>query len=78
MNISAEQVMFHYAEAYQRLYNRAPKDLRMLENGWVIVNGARMRVTELEHLTKQLQTEYDRALAQRKSIVNRLLHWLKQ
>ena len=78
MNASAEQVMMYYAEAYQRLYKRLPKDLRALENGWVVVNGARMRVVELEHLTLQLQREYDQALAQRRSIVNRLLNWLKQ
>jgi hypothetical protein len=78
VNMNPEQAMSHYAEAYNRLYKRAPKDLRAIENGWVIVNGARMRVSELEHLTRQLQSEYERAMAQRKNIVNRLLGWFKQ
>ena len=77
MNPSSEQVMLHYAEAYQKLYNRIPKDLRALDNDWVVVNGARMRVTELEYLTKQLQQEYRQGLAERRSIVNRLVSWLK-
>ncbi|MBL8164956.1 MAG: hypothetical protein JNJ61_23435 [Anaerolineae bacterium] len=78
MDMTAEKAMSHYAEAYQKLYNRRPKDMRALDNGWVIVNGARMRVTELEMLTTQLQVEYKRDTEQRRSIVNRLMNWLKQ
>ena len=74
---SSEQVMMHYAEAYQKLYNRTPRDLRALDDDWVVVNGARMRVTELEYLTKQLQQEYRQGLDDRRSIVNRLVKWLK-
>jgi hypothetical protein len=70
--------MIHYAQAYQRLYKRLPRDLRALDNNWVVVNGARMRVAELEYLTRQLQQEYDQSLAQRRSVVNRLLKWFKQ
>ncbi len=70
--------MMHYAEAYQKLYRRMPKDLRALDNNWVVVNGARMRVSELEYLTKQLQQEYNQSIAQQRSIVNRLLKWFKQ
>jgi hypothetical protein len=76
--IDAEQAMYDYAQAYTRLYNRAPRDLRAVDREWVIVNGARMRATELEYLTHQLRLEYSQSLAQRKSIVNRLLGWLKQ
>jgi hypothetical protein len=78
MNVSSEQAMIHYAEAYQKLYKRMPKDLRALDNNWVVVNGARMRVTELEYLTKQLQQEYTQSLAERRGLVNRLLKWFKQ
>ncbi len=78
MDISAEKAMIHYADAYQKLYNRRPHDLRALENGWVIVNGARMRVTELEYLTTQLQREYNQGNEDRRSVVTRLLKWLKQ
>jgi len=78
MDITSEKAMIHYAEAYQKLYKRMPKDLRALDNHWVIVNGARMRVTELEYLTRQLQQEYSQSLAARKNLVNRLLKWFKQ
>jgi hypothetical protein len=78
MEVSSEKVMMHYADAYQKLYNRRPKDLRALENGWVMVNGARMRVTELEHLTVQLQREFSQGLDQKRSVVTRLLKWFQQ
>ncbi len=75
---ASDQVLSHYTEAYQKLYNRRPKELRHLENGWVLVNGARMRLTELEYLTIQLQREYNQGTEQRRSVVNRLLGWFKQ
>lgn len=77
MSPSSEQVMLHYAEAYEKLYKRMPRDLRALDDDWVVVNGARMRVTELEYLTRQLQQEYRQGLADRRGIVNRLVKWLK-
>jgi cell division septum initiation protein DivIVA len=77
-SISAEQAMLHYAQAYQRLYLRAPRDLRALDHDWVIVNGARMKASELEHLTRQLQLEYQQSQAQKKSLVMKLLNFFKQ
>jgi hypothetical protein len=76
-DLRSEKIMMHYADAYQKLYNRVPKDLRAVDNEWVIVNGARMRVTELEYLTKQLQSEYHQILEQKRGIVMRLLKWFK-
>ena len=73
----SEQVIGHYADAYRKLYKRIPKDLQILDNEWVIVNGARMRVAELEYLTKQLQQEYTQGMAEKRSVVMRLLNWLK-
>lgn len=78
MDLSSEKALVRYSEAYQLLYNRKPKDLRTLENGWVIVNGARMRANELEYLTAQLQVEYRQGLEQRRSVVQRLLKFFKQ
>jgi hypothetical protein len=77
MELQSEKVMAHYVAAYEKLYNRTPKDLRALDHEWVIVNGARMRVTELEYLTHQLQQEYLQGLEQRRSVVKRLLQWFK-
>jgi hypothetical protein len=78
MNVPSEKAMILYAEAYQKLYKRMPKDLRALDNNWVVVNGARMRVSELEYLTKQLQQEYTQSLDDRRGLVTRLLKWFKQ
>jgi hypothetical protein len=80
MDAQSEKVISHYAEAYQQLYKRTPKDVRILGNGWVSVNGAKMRVSELEYLTIQLKQEYSQGqiIEQRRNIVNRLLKWFKQ
>lgn len=76
--MNTEKAMLHYSEAYQRLYKRLPKDLRALDHEWVVVNGARMRVAELEYLTLQLQQEYKQGLAEKRGLVNRLLGFLKR
>ena len=47
----------------------------MLADGWVIVNGARMRVAELDYLTQQLEFEYNRQVVERRSVVRRLIGW---
>lgn len=77
MVYSPEILMHNYAEAYEKLYNRRPRDLRAVDGDWVIVNGARMRLGELEHLTKQLQLEYKQTLANKRNVVSRLIKWFK-
>lgn len=72
-----ENVMHNYAVAYEKLYNRRPRDLRAVDNDWVIVNGARMRIAELEHLTRQLQLEYKQSIGDRRNLVTRLIKWFK-
>ena len=71
----SQQALNHYSQAYQQLYKKTPKDLRMLGNGWVSINGARMRTTELEFLTQQLQLEYSQTVVSRRSVVSRLIGW---
>ncbi len=77
MVANSEEVMQKYAKAYQKLYNRMPKDLHALDNSWVVVNGARMNLLELEYLTQQLKLEYRQGIAERRSVVSRLISWLK-
>ena len=74
---SIEKVVHNYLQAYQRLYQRTPTDLRIIDQEWVIVNGARMRATELEYLTSRLQQEYDQVASSRRSVIARLIRWLK-
>jgi hypothetical protein len=76
--VNAEQAMYQYSEAYQRLYKRTPRDIRALDHEWVVVNGARMRAMELEYLTQQLEREYMQSVNQKRSLVNRLLNFFKQ
>lgn len=77
MTLRAETVAVNYTEAYRKLYKRIPKDLRVIDHEWVVVNGARMRVTELEYLTRQLQQEYNQGLDERRTMVMRLVRWFK-
>jgi hypothetical protein len=72
-----EEAIRHYTQAYQRLYQRPPANLKVIDHNWVIVSGARMRITELNYLTKQLQEEYFQGLKQRRSVVKRLIKWFK-
>ena len=74
---SAEQVIIQYKQAYQQLYDRTPQYLYVLDSEWVVVNGARMRTTELQFVVQRLNDEYKQVNAKRNSIVYRLISWLK-
>jgi hypothetical protein len=75
--ISSEDIMMSYSTAYLQLYNHMPKDLRAIDDDWVVVNGARMPVSELLSLTKQLQQEYRQSQNHQRNIVARLIQWFK-
>jgi hypothetical protein len=77
MSSSAEQVISQYKTAYQRLYDRTPQYLYVLDRDWVIVNGARMRATELQYVVQRLDEEYKKQHAKSQSVVHRLIAWLK-
>ena len=77
MSSLAEQVIGQYKQAYQKLYNRTPQYLYVLDDEWVIVNGARMRATELQYVVQRLNEEYNQEHAKRRSVLNRLISWLK-
>jgi hypothetical protein len=49
-----------------------------LPGNWVIVNGAQMRVGDLELLTHQLEEEYRQQTLQKKTVINRLIGWFKK
>ena len=80
MNTQAhvERALARYIHVYQALYQRTPNQVQNLGDGWVLVNGARMRVEELEHLSDQLSAEYQQTLANKRSIVKRLLAWFSK
>ncbi len=73
MNI--ERAMARYLEIYQSLYKRKPSELRDLGSDWVLVNGARMTLHELEQLTGQLQSEFQQEQMRKRGLVKRLLGW---
>jgi hypothetical protein len=73
--LNIEKAMARYLEIYQSLYRRAPSELRDLGGDWVVVNGARMTLDELEQLTEQLQRELQQEQARKRSLVKRLLNW---
>ncbi len=73
----AENAVLQYVQAHERLYGRRPKDIRVLNPDWVLVNGAQIRVGELDHLTRQLILEYNQSMTQRKSLVLKLLNFFR-
>lgn len=77
MSIRPEKVVTHYIDAYQKLYKRSPRQVKLIDQDWVVVNGARMRISELEYLTVQLQKEYQQSLSDRRNMVMRLVRWFK-
>jgi hypothetical protein len=76
--MKVEKAMIQYLEVYQALYNRAPRELRDLGDNWVLVNGARMSIDELENLTSELNREYQQFLTNKRSIVKKLLNWFSK
>jgi len=73
-----EKAMAQYLQVYLSLYQRKPKELRDLGNNWVLVNGARMSVEELENLTSELNREYQQVLINKRSMVKKLLNWFSK
>jgi len=72
---NTDRIVEQYVETYKALYRRAPNELQHLGEGWVLINGARMTVRELELLTRQLQLELDSDRLRKRSLVKRLLGW---
>lgn len=67
-----------FAKAYQKLFKRLPQDLRALDANWVLVNGARFQVVELEFLSAHMELQYKLVQEQKRGLINRLIRWLKQ
>lgn len=74
---SVSAIIGRYRQLYRKLYLRDPRELRDLGTGWVVVNGVRMRISELEKLTNQMQSRYRQTVAQKRNIVKRLVAWLR-
>lgn len=73
--MEVQDLLSNYSQNYHELYHRHPREVLDLGEGWVLVNGARMTIDELSHLTMQLQQEIDKERAAKRSIVTRLLKW---
>lgn len=73
--MEVEKLLTDYTQTYQKLYQRNPREVEDLGQGWVLVNGARMTIDELEHLTKQLRDEIEKARASKRGLVMRLVKW---
>jgi hypothetical protein len=77
MAVSVSIAIRRYRQVYCKLYRREPREVRDLGSGWVLVNGAQMRVSELDKLTEQMQDEYRQIVARQRNVVQRLLAWLR-
>jgi hypothetical protein len=71
-----QKALARYAEAYTSLFHRPPSELRDLGSHWVLVNGARMSIEELEQITTQMRLELQQQRARKRNLLQRLVNWL--
>ncbi len=69
MQMTAEQALMCYADAYYRVNRYIPDDLCALDEDWGFVNGVRIHVSEVEWLTACLEQEFAMQQKQRGNIV---------
>jgi hypothetical protein len=78
MQISADTAMRRFTSAYVKLFKRMPQDLHAIDGNWIIVNGARFQIVELEFLSAHMELQYKLVQQQKRGLINRLVRWLKQ
>ncbi|MEP7290901.1 MAG: hypothetical protein ABI835_03915 [Chloroflexota bacterium] len=78
MQVSTDTAINRFASAYQKLFKRMPQDLHAIDSNWVIVNGARFQVVELEFLSAHMELQYRLVQEQKRGLINRLVRWLRQ
>lgn len=78
MQISTETAIMRFTDAYTKLFKRNPQDLYALDNNWIVVNGARFQVIELEFLSAHMELQYKLVQEQKRGLIHRLIRWLKQ
>ena len=78
MQISTETAIMRFSDAYLKLFRRMPQDLHALDSNWIVVNGARFQVVELEFLSAHMELQYKLVQQQRRGLVHRLIRWLRQ
>lgn len=76
--VSTDTAMMRFSSAYQKLFKRMPQDIYAVDSNWVIVNGARFQVVELEFLSAHMELQYKLVQEQKRGLINRLIRWLKQ
>ncbi len=78
MQISTDTAIMRFADAYQKLFKRMPQDLHALDGNWIVVNGARFQIVELEFLSAHMELQYRLVQEQKRGLINRLIRWLRQ
>ena len=78
MQISADTAMSRFTSAYVKLFKRMPQDLHVIDGNWILVNGARFQIVELEFLSAHMELQYKLVQQQKRGLINRLVRWLKQ
>ncbi len=78
MPINADTAMMRFTSAYVKLFKRMPQNLQAIDNNWVLVNGARFQIVELEFLSAHMELQYKLVQQQKRGLIQRLVRWLKQ
>lgn len=73
-----EQAITEFTRAYERLYQRWPDELNIVDGLYVVLNSVRLNAVELQHLTSELHREYRQTLPERRETMERLVAWFSQ
>ncbi len=72
------QLITEFTRAYERLYQRWPDELRIIDETWVVVNGMEVNATSLQCLTDGLKREYAETTTEKKKTTQRLVDWFSK
>lgn len=80
MRSDIQKTITRYIQLYEALYDRQPKDVRVIDGEFILINNTQIRLADLKQLTQQLQHEYDakrRQQRQQRSTIQRLINFFR-
>lgn len=75
MSPETHPTVVKYRDLYRKLYNREPKGFRNVDRDFVIVNETKIRISDLEALTAQLEQEYRQMQKTQRNTLLKLVNW---
>lgn len=77
MSTPSHPTVTKYVDLYRKLYQRDPKDVRILNSEFVMVNDTQIRISDLDLLIEQLEQEYRAEQKKKRSTIMKLIGWFR-